>query len=308
MLIPTKDLLYKDNKDSFYKIQQFIPNTKTQPFNIYKATERCVVKFTRILVGEVKVYFYEPEKNKRTDVSNRLGRTKSNIEEWKIIVQVDRITFMSKAVINWIYGQYMYETMLKNLNGGFYYISNYGAYTMQQELIKPQYLSIKEVITSSDKVFYFVNNEMHERDEVRDFQSGKFIDFIKINKTSNIFNVAVGNAYETYIGKKYEELGYKVEYNGMTKGVFDGGIDLVCTKNKKIIFVQCKNWTINKYKINQKDLRAFVGDVQLFLMEDTKKYSNIAYHFIISDEKTLTDNAKKFLKKYKFIKWKTEEM
>lgn len=308
MLMPTKDLLHKDNKDSFYKIQQFIPNTKTQSFNIYKVTERCVVKFTRMLVGEVKVYFYEPEKNKRTDVSSELGRIKSNIEEWKIIVQVDRITFMSKAVINWLYGQYIYETMLKDLSGIFYYISNYGVYTAKQELIKPQYLLMREVLTSSDKVFYFINNEMHGRDEVRDFRSGKFIDFTKIHKTRNIFNEAVGNGYEAYIGKKYEELGYEVEYNGMKKGVNDGGIDLICKKDKNMTFVQCKNWTIHKYKVNQKDLRAFVGDVQLFLMEDIKNYSDIAYHFIISDEKILTDNAKNFLKKYKFLKWKIQGM
>ncbi len=217
---------------------------------------------------------------------------------------------MSKMVINWIYGQYIYPNIIQDIYQKFYYISDYGTILDYEKIIKPQYFLMKEIWRNSDNVFYFINNRLYEKDKIRDWRSRKFFDFskIKYENNSDTFNQAVGNDYEAYIGKKYEKLGYKVEYRGMIKGVFDGGIDLICKMDKKIIFVQCKNWAIHKYKINQKDLRAFVGDVQLLLMKDDTKYSNISYNFIISDKEILSNNAKKFLEEYTFIKWKVEKM
>ncbi|MDY4446467.1 MAG: hypothetical protein SPE61_09145, partial [Campylobacter sp.] len=44
----------------------------------------------------------------------------------------------------------------------------------------------------------------------------------------------IGRRYERYIGYLYEIDGYKVDYNGIKKGVKDGGVDLICSKKKSL--------------------------------------------------------------------------
>ena len=54
-----------------------------------------------------------------------------------------------------------------------------------------------------------------------------------------------GNEYEKYIGKKFEEKGELVIYNGFIKGYEDKGVDLISINNNtyNINLIQCKNWT-----------------------------------------------------------------
>ncbi len=51
-----------------------------------------------------------------------------------------------------------------------------------------------------------------------------------------------GVEYEDYIGFRYEDNGWKVEYKGMTDGRADLGRDLICRKGNTIHIVQCKRW------------------------------------------------------------------
>ncbi len=67
----------------------------------------------------------------------------------------------------------------------------------------------------------------------------------------------------------YEYIFYKLNknviYYGLENGKKDNGIDLIIEDEKNITFVQCKNWVSNDhYKINQKDLRAFIGNCYMF--------------------------------------------
>ena len=49
-----------------------------------------------------------------------------------------------------------------------------------------------------------------------------------------------GYVYEKYIGQKYEEEGYCVEYLGLKKGFFDGGMDMIISKSDFKAYIQCK--------------------------------------------------------------------
>lgn len=50
-----------------------------------------------------------------------------------------------------------------------------------------------------------------------------------------------GYVYERHVGLYYEANGYHVEYNGLTMGFGDGGIDLVATKAGSLpCYIQCK--------------------------------------------------------------------
>ena len=54
----------------------------------------------------------------------------------------------------------------------------------------------------------------------------------------------MGDAYEKEIGKAFECKGDFVIYNGLIRGFYDGGVDLIVISpnSQSINFVQCKNW------------------------------------------------------------------
>lgn len=54
-----------------------------------------------------------------------------------------------------------------------------------------------------------------------------------------------GDAYERHIGRRFEEKGDLVIYNGFIQGYDDGGVDLatISLEAQTINLVQCKNWT-----------------------------------------------------------------
>lgn len=55
---------------------------------------------------------------------------------------------------------------------------------------------------------------------------------------------AKGDKYERHIGKRFEEKGDLVIYNGFIRGIEDGGVDLVAISPdaKTINLIQCKSW------------------------------------------------------------------
>lgn len=80
----------------------------------------------------------------------------------------------------------------------------------------------------------------------------------------------IGKLYERYVGYIYEEKGYDVEYVGIFKGFEDLGRDLICTKNNKMIIIQCKNWS--KFKtIYEKHIFQFFGTVFQYKDENPEK-------------------------------------
>ena len=49
-----------------------------------------------------------------------------------------------------------------------------------------------------------------------------------------------GYVYEKYVGQKYEEEGFQVEYLGLKNGFLDGGMDLIISKDEFKAYIQCK--------------------------------------------------------------------
>jgi hypothetical protein len=59
-----------------------------------------------------------------------------------------------------------------------------------------------------------------------------------------------------------------------------------------------------EWAINQKDLRAFIGDCYLYLVKNNIKGRKISFHYIASHYDILTKSAEIFLKKNPMIKFK----
>nr|DAR97758.1 MAG TPA: Restriction endonuclease [Caudoviricetes sp.] len=64
----------------------------------------------------------------------------------------------------------------------------------------------------------------------------------------------IGARYERYIGYLYEINGYEVEYNGIKMGKKDDGIDIIATKRRELIIIQCK-WYKEDSQIHSSTIR-----------------------------------------------------
>jgi len=62
-----------------------------------------------------------------------------------------------------------------------------------------------------------------------------------------------GDAYEKFIGQKFEAKGELVIYNGFIRGYEDRGVDIISLNatQKAIHLIQCKNWTYREMKLTQ---------------------------------------------------------
>lgn len=110
--------------------------------------------------------------------------------------------------------------------------------------------------------------------------------FVVKKEKKPLNNIEKGSIYEEYIANKYRKKGYSVWEHGKEMGRADLGIDLVATKKNKMILIQCKNWsTKHKYKITNKDIKAFRTDALDFL-DKNYQYKNydISLEFILSGD------------------------
>ena len=110
--------------------------------------------------------------------------------------------------------------------------------------------------------------------------------FVVKKEKKPLNNIEKGSIYEEYIANKYRKKGYSVWEHGKEMGRADLGIDLVATQKNKMILIQCKNWsTKHKYKITNKDIKAFRTDALDFL-DKNYQYKNydISLEFILSGD------------------------
>lgn len=115
------------------------------------------------------------------------------------------------------------------------------------------------------------------------------LNYSKINSTF------WGAFFERYVGLNFEELGFDVEYRGIKKTYFDGGVDLICRKhNEPIMLVQCKYGTgsIGKQKVEQ--ILFKLGNT---IAKEFESEKNISCVLAIGDKIKMSDvNKRRFLR------------
>ena len=114
-----------------------------------------------------------------------------------------------------------------------------------------------------------------------------------------IKNEEKGIELELKAGRKFEELGYQVKYNGLEKGKFDNGIDLICTKeNEKTLLIQCKNYSKEK-SITHEHIKIFHSNAMKYIKENNLKETDIELKYIIPNKEVLHISAiKVFMNNY----------
>lgn len=99
-------------------------------------------------------------------------------------------------------------------------------------------------------------------------------------------NSFVGRLYELCVGEYLYRRGYAISFNGATKGIKDGGIDLIAVDNSAnlILLIQCKCWSV-KREIYDDVLRQFYGSIALFRSQNKAIYRNYSYSGVLVSTK-----------------------
>ncbi|WP_321777804.1 restriction endonuclease [Sulfurimonas sp.] len=129
--------------------------------------------------------------------------------------------------------------------------------------IKMGNMDLEQKIRKEQKIYDKINEEKYS---------------FKENKLTNEQKKEKGNKYETYICKHFEKEGYLTVPHGKNHGKKDDGIDIILKRDKKILFIQCKDWNIkNKHRIDSKEIqytrmnvRDYIEKNKIFEMYDWK--------------------------------------
>lgn len=100
----------------------------------------------------------------------------------------------------------------------------------------------------------------------------------------------IGRDYELYVGYRYTQKGFSVDYYGSYMGMEDLGRDLIAKKDDTILIVQCKYWSQIK-SIHEKHINQLYGTMICYCIEHDlapKQVKGVLVTNII-----LSDTAKK---------------
>lgn len=104
-----------------------------------------------------------------------------------------------------------------------------------------------------------------------------------------------GDDYERYVGKRYEDNGYEVEYRGLNLGFLDKGIDLVAKKNNKIFLIQCKYWK-KKDSITHNMLKEFYGNCNFYIDNNNLDRNNVTCIYAVTKQDSISSPAYELFK------------
>lgn len=151
--------------------------------------------------------------------------------------------------------------------------------------IKNKNETIQEIKDNYDYVRSWISKEEYEKlgeNDRNQLALERYINSRKKHKWQ------IGRDYEMYIGHKYENKGYKVQYTGIVKRLEDMGRDLIATKGKTTLIIQCKYWSQNKI-IHENHICQLFGTTIQYNIENNCKAKPV---FITSTQ--LSDTALKF--------------
>jgi len=103
-----------------------------------------------------------------------------------------------------------------------------------------------------------------------------------------------GFTLELRARKRYEELGYKVIYQGIKEGEKEPGIDMFCYKDDKTLLIQCKNYTESK-SITDKDIKIFHSNAIDYVKKNEIEKNDVEFRYIIPYSDVLHKSAIKIL-------------
>ena len=84
----------------------------------------------------------------------------------------------------------------------------------------------------------------------------------------------IGRDYELYVGYKYSQKGYDVDYFGSYMGLEDLGRDLIAKKGSETLIIQCKYWSEKKL-IHENHISQLYGTMISYCIEHQVSIDNV---------------------------------
>lgn len=152
-------------------------------------------------------------------------------------------------------------------------------------------LNFKNGIPESDPIRTYLTKEEWESLSDSEKNQRALDNYINSHRKSNW---QIGRDYELYVGYKYSQMGYIVDYYGSYNGLDDLGRDIIARKTNKILIIQCKYWSKEK-TIHEKHINQLYGTTVSYSIETNIPQQYISGVFVTST--ILSDRAKLFAKR-----------
>ena len=140
----------------------------------------------------------------------------------------------------------------------------------------PEYAELRDHILESEETLLEVSEEDDNIDMARKYLTPNEFNSLGVTernqlaldkyKKRNHSNSEIGKLYERYLGYKYENKDWRVEFKGIIDGYSDLGRDLICRQGDKVLIVQAKNWSVNK-TIHEKHIYQLFATKTHFCLE-----------------------------------------
>jgi len=108
-----------------------------------------------------------------------------------------------------------------------------------------------------------IKNDFELINAIKTFKDSEKVEINKNDKNININEKMTkrekkekGDLYEEFISNHFRTQGYTIAEHGKDNGVKDHGIDIIAKKDRKVLFIQCKNWSAkSSRKIKSDDMK-----------------------------------------------------
>ncbi len=162
--------------------------------------------------------------------------------------------------------------------------------------------ALEDVVETDFKQLPIVQfKDLSEYDKTRDWLSKEeyqSLDSVERNqlaldrykKSHNKTKWQIGRDYELYVGYKYRQKGYVVDFFGSYMGLEDLGRDLIAKKGNTILIIQCKYWNQEK-NIHEKHITQLYGTMICYCLENNLPKETV--NGVLVTNIQLSDQAKK---------------
>lgn len=141
-------------------------------------------------------------------------------------------------------------------------------YPNLQDIIDAEFeqLPIEDIkdVSDYDEVRDYLSKEEYQSLSVCERNQLALDRYIKSHKKSKW---QIGRDYEYYVGYKYAQMGFEIDYFGSYMGLEDLGRDLIAKKDGEYLIVQCKYWSSTK-QIHEKHITQLYGTLVSFCIEN----------------------------------------
>jgi hypothetical protein len=140
--------------------------------------------------------------------------------------------------------------------------------------------------------------EYIKRKKARDYDEAiqKYGQKIYQYKNKKLTKEDIGFRYERFVGYYLESYGWDIDYHGISKGKRDRGIDLIATRGKFALVVQCKNYA-NHHEVHENTINQLLGSLEIFKKRHPS-FSNVQAYLYTSNN-NLDDYAQEAVSLHK---------